>query len=107
MDTLFDINIGELYMSDVWSKFKKEIRETFTDVATLIEMLLQDRTVPRNIKRKAQKSLENLKAGDDSPAVLASNALSLIGDLSTDPNCPFHARTLIYRLISLLETIKD
>ncbi|GAG60053.1 MAG: UPF0147 family protein, partial [Candidatus Lokiarchaeota archaeon] len=57
MDTLFDINIGELYMSDVWSKFKKEIREAFADVATLIEMLLQDRTVPRNIKRKAQKAL--------------------------------------------------
>ncbi len=107
MDTLFDINIGELYMSDVWSKFKKEIREAFVDVATLIEMLLQDRTVPRNIKRKAQKALDNLKVGDDSPAVLASNALSLIGDLSTDPNCPFHARTIIYRLISLLETIKD
>ena len=107
MDTIFDIDIGESYMSDEWSKFKKEIRESLEEVAALINILLQDRTVPRNIKRKAQKALENLKAGDESAAVLASNAISYIDDLSTDPNCPFHARTMIYRLMSLLETIKD
>lgn len=107
MDTLFDIDSGELYMSDTWSKFKKEIRKTFEEVEAIINLLLQDRTVPRNIKRKAQYALDHLKANEDSVAVLANNALSLIDDLSTDPNCPYHTRTMIYRLISLLETIKD
>jgi uncharacterized protein (UPF0147 family) len=107
MYTRLNIINGELSMSDAWSKFKKEIRQALEEVENLIGILLQDRTVPRNIKRKAQLALENLKAGDDSPAVLASNAISYIDDLSTDPNCPYHTRTMIYRLMSLLETIRD
>lgn len=96
-------------MSEKWSNLKEHVRETFEEIQQLINMMLEDRTVPRNIKRKAQEALNHLNGehGEDSPAVHASNALSFIDDLSQDPNCPYHTRTLIYKILSLLETVKD
>ena len=101
------VNIhGGLVMSEKWSKFKKATKKTFEEAEQLISIMLEDRTVPRNIKRKAQEALNHLHQ-NDSPAVLASNAISYVDDLSQDPNCPYHTRTLIYKILSLLETVKD
>jgi len=73
----------------------------------LLNGMINDRGVPRNIKRVASKGIEELKREDDSPAVLASSVMYMITDLSQDANIPFHSRTTIYRIISLLENIKD
>ena len=85
----------------------KEQEEALENVLTLLKGMLQDRTVPRNIKRLAQKGINIINSSNDSPGILASNVMYLVGDLSQDPNIPFHSRTVIYRIISLLETIKD
>lgn len=88
-------------------EFTEDIIDTFRKVETLLNGMMNDRSVPRNIKRVSQKSIEELHRRDDSPAVLSSNVMYMIGDLSQDPNIPFHSRTTIYRIISLLEKIKD
>lgn len=88
-------------------EFTEDIIDTFGKVETLLNGMMNDRSVPRNIKRVSQKSIEELHRRDDSPAVLSSNVMYMIGDLSQDPNIPFHSRTTIYRIISLLEKIKD
>ena len=88
-------------------KLTKEQEEAFNNVITLLKGMLQDRSVPRNIKRLAQQGINIINESDDSPGILASNVMYLVGDLSQDPNIPFHSRTVIYRIISLLETIKD
>ena len=44
---------------------------------------------------------------DATAGILASNVMYLVDDLSQDPNIPFAARTTLYRIISILETIKD
>ncbi len=85
-------------------------QETFENVLMLLHGMLNDRSVPRNIKRVAQKSittLENLAESDESPGVIASNVMYMVDDLCQDPNCPFHSRTTFYRIISLLESVKD
>ena len=85
----------------------KEQEEAFKNVIILLQGMLQDRSVPRNIKRLAQQGINIINESNDSPGILASNVMYLVGDLSQDPNIPFHSRTVIYRIISLLETIKD
>ncbi|MBD3198203.1 MAG: hypothetical protein GF317_24345 [Candidatus Lokiarchaeota archaeon] len=67
----------------------------------------KDRSVPRNIKRIAQEGIKELQKRDETPGVIASNVIYMVDDLSQDPNIPFHARTTIYRILSLLENIKD
>jgi len=88
-------------------EFTEEILDTFSKVDYLLNGMINDRGVPRNIKRVAQKGIDELKREDDSPAVLASSVMYMITDLSQDANIPFHSRTTIYRIISLLENIKD
>jgi len=89
------------------NEFTEEILDTFEKVDYLLNGMIKDRGVPRNIKRVAQKGIDELKREDDTPAVLASSVMYMITDLSQDANIPFHSRTTIYRIISLLENIKD
>ena len=89
------------------AEFTEEILDAFSKVDYLLNGMINDRGVPRNIKRVATKGIEELKREDDSPAVLASSVMYMITDLSQDANIPFHSRTTIYRIISLLENIKD
>ncbi|MHA2392987.1 MAG: UPF0147 family protein [Promethearchaeota archaeon] len=83
------------------------VKTAFEAVENLLNGLLGDRGVPRNIKRIAQKGIDELHRGDETPGVISSNVMYMVDDLSLDPNIPFHSRTTIYRIISILEKIKD
>lgn len=86
---------------------KEEIQKSFNEIETLLNGLITDRGVPRNIKRIAQRCIDETKKEDETPGVISSNVMYMVGDLSTDPNIPFHSRTVVYRIISILESIKD
>lgn len=88
-------------------KTDEEVQKAFENVEILLNGMLSDRSVPRNIKRIAQKGLEEIHKEDETPGIIASNIMYLVDDLSQDPNIPFHSRTVLYRIISLLETVKD
>ena len=86
------------------------LQQTFEDVKILLNAMINDRAVPRNIKRIAQRGIDEIdkiESEGESPAVVASNIMYMVDDLSQDPNCPFHTRTTLYRILSLLEKIKD
>lgn len=88
-------------------KFSEEVDKAFNMVTHLLKGMIDDRAVPRNIKRVAQRGVNELQREDDSAAVLASNVMYMMDDLTLDPNLPFHSRTTIYRILSILEKIKD
>ncbi|MFX1456439.1 MAG: UPF0147 family protein [Promethearchaeota archaeon] len=88
-------------------EFSTEVKNAFEEVENLLIGLLGDRSVPRNIKRIAQRGIDELHKEDETPGVVASNVMYMVDDLSLDPNIPFHSRTTIYRIISILEKVKD
>ena len=88
-------------------EFTEEILKAFQNVQILLEGMINDRSVPRNIKRIAHIGINELNKEDETPGVIASNVRYMVDDLSQDPNIPFHARTTIYRILSILESIKD
>jgi len=85
----------------------EDVKKAFKNVEDLLNGMMSDRGVPRNIKRVAQKSINELHKEDETPGVISSNVMYMVDDLSQDPNIPFHSRTTIYRIISILEKIKD
>jgi len=87
--------------------FNDVIKAAFEEVESLLGGLLGDRSVPRNIKRVAQKGIDELHKEDESAGVISSNVMYMVDDLSLDPNIPLHSRTTIYRIMSILERIKD
>lgn len=86
---------------------KEEEKKAFENVEQLLNDMINDRSVPRNIKRVAQRSINQLHREDETPGVLASNVMYMVDDLAQDANIPFHARTTVYRIISILEKVKD
>jgi len=88
-------------------EFTENVLDLFSKVEQLLVGMLNDRSVPRNIKRVAQRGIDELKREDESPGVISANVMYMVDDLSQDSNCPFHTRTTLYRILSLLENIKD
>ncbi len=72
------------------------------DVLTRIK---DDDTVPRNIRRSADSVKNILLDTRESPAVRAASSISILDEISNDPNIPLHTRTLIWNIASQLETI--
>jgi uncharacterized protein (UPF0147 family) len=86
----------------------EESQEKLNQVLQVLKMISEDTSVPRNIRRAANESIDAIETDKvDSPAVKASNAISILDEISQDPNCPLHARTRIWNAVSILETISD
>jgi uncharacterized protein (UPF0147 family) len=73
----------------------------------LLTRIINDPSIPRNIRRAATKALLMLQEKNLSPGVKAANAVSILDEVSQDPNMPTHARTSLWNVVTLLETIKD
>jgi len=72
----------------------------------MIEHLIGDTTVPKNIRKVLTEANGRLK-GAEEPIVKASAAIYLIESISDDINMPAHARTQIWGIISALEGLKN
>ncbi len=76
--------------------------------ATIMLMrIINDTAVPRNIRRAATEAIKQLRDETLSPGVRAANAISILDEISQDPNMPVYARTIIWNVITILETVKD
>ena len=73
----------------------------------LLNQIVNDNSIPRNIRRAANESVELLETGKDSIASRAISVIMTLEDTSQDPNCPSYARTKIFKIQSLLAPLKD
>ena len=64
----------------------------------VLERIMSDDAVPRNIRRSAEGVKAILMDGKESEAVKAASAISILDEISNDPNIPLHTRTLIWNL---------
>lgn len=79
---------------------KKELDE----VLETLDRIIYDETVPRNVRRIASEIKEKLTTTDE-VSLEAASAISVLEDISADPNLPMHVRTMIWNLTSQLERI--
>ncbi|OYT34127.1 hypothetical protein B6U96_13700 [Archaeoglobales archaeon ex4484_92] len=73
-------------------------------ILEMLDRIISDDTVPRSVRRVAGEIKERLLSTDQI-AVEAASAISMLEDISTDPNLPMHVRTMIWNLTSQLERI--
>jgi hypothetical protein len=74
------------------------------DVLETLDRIISDETVPRNVRRVASEIKEKLLSTEEI-ALEAASAISILEDISADPNLPMHVRTMIWNLTSQLERI--
>ena len=71
----------------------------------VVDRIVNDDSVPKNIRRSADEIKNILYKKDDSPAFKAALSIRILDDISTDQNLSLHTRTLIWNLVKQLETI--
>ena len=77
-----------------------------SQVITVIEQIMEDTSVPRNIRRGATDCKDRLLNKEEALDVRTASVIFVLDELANDPNIPLHGRTLIWNIISQLEQIK-
>jgi uncharacterized protein len=88
-------------------KDDKKHEETIAQVKQQIDILLNDNSVPRNVKAALEEAKKALLQDGASYSVKSSTATYKIDEVSNDINLPPYARTVIWNILSLLESVKD
>ncbi len=87
---------------------KKSLNEAkILQAVRLLNRIIGDSSVPRNIRRAAIEALRMLQDTSLSPGVRAANAVGVLDEVSQDPNMPMHTRTMIWNIMAVLSTVKD
>ena len=79
--------------------------EIIRECVGVLERIMNDDSVPRNIRRGASDVKKILLKTDDAIAIRAATGINILDELSNDPNIPLHTRTLVWNIVSNLETI--
>ncbi len=81
--------------------------ESLEQATKLLEQIVSDRTVPRNIRTAAESVIQNLRSGADTVEIKLSSAIYVLDEVSNDPNIPMYTRTLVWNIVSLLEKCRE
>jgi uncharacterized protein (UPF0147 family) len=82
-----------------------ETNEKIAQVCDGLNMLFEDNSIPRNIRRGAEEIKNTLLNNNNPLDVRVASATSQLDELANDPNIPLHGRTLIWNIMSRLEEI--
>jgi uncharacterized protein (UPF0147 family) len=82
-----------------------EYQKTIDQCIIELDMIANDTSVPRNIRRSVTEIIEVLKNENQQLFLRAASGLKTLSDVSYDPNLPMHTGTLIWSILGKLETI--
>ena len=74
--------------------------QNIDEVCEILEYIMNENSVPRNIREAANESNKLLKDEEKDQSVRISTVLGKLDEISNDPNIPVHARTLIWEVLS-------
>ena len=75
-------------------------------IMEVLDQIAEDTSVTRNIRRGAAEAKARLAKKNEALDLRVTSAIMIMDDLANDPNIPLHGRTLIWNVISQLETVK-
>lgn len=83
-----------------------ETQQKLQQIMDVLDQLAEDTSVPRNIRRGATDAKTVLQRPEEALDVRASSAINILDELANDPNIPLHGRTLVWNIISQLESVQ-
>jgi len=84
---------------------EKELAETVEQIIRQMEMLINDFSVPKNVRSAIAEAKSRLST-KEAYVVRISSAIYSLDAVSGDINLPPQARTAIWNILSMLEAIK-
>ena len=83
-----------------------ETQEQASYIAELMENIIADNSVPRNIRKILEEAKNKILSQEEFDTKITS-AIYLLDDISNDINMPSHTRTELWTLISKLEAMRE
>jgi uncharacterized protein (UPF0147 family) len=74
----------------------------YKPIIELLDRIINDKTIPKNIRAAAENAKNSLNSNDPEEVKIAA-AIHALDEVSNDPNMPVYARTKIWNVVSMLE----
>lgn len=85
----------------------KENEDAINKSIAVLLSIADSNITPRNIRKIVKESIVMLQDKTVTPGVRAANAISMLDEVSQDPNMPSYARVTIWNAVSTLESVRE
>jgi uncharacterized protein (UPF0147 family) len=72
-----------------------------------LNLIVSTNSTPKTIKKSVTDLIADLVKEENSLSVRAANTISLLDDVTQDPNMPSYVRTQLWQAVSKLESIRE
>jgi len=86
---------------------KEQNLEFLNNSMSTLNQIATSPSTPKNIRKNIADIVEQLKSDEYSISVRAANTISLLDDVTQDPNLPSYVRTSLWQAVSTLESIRE
>jgi len=86
---------------------KEQNLEFLNNSVSTLNQIATNPSTPKNIRKNIADIVEQLKSNEYSISVRAANTISLLDDVTQDPNLPSYVRTSLWQAVSTLESIRE
>ena len=86
---------------------KEQNIEFLNNATSTLNQIATNPSTPKNIRKNIADIVEQLKSDEYSVSVRAANTISLLDDVTQDPNLPSYVRTSLWQAVSTLESIRE
>ena len=86
---------------------KEQNLEFLNNSMSTLNQIATNPSTPKNIRKNIADIVEQLKSDEYSVSVRAVNTISLLDDITQDPNMPSYVRTSLWQAVSTLESIRE
>ncbi|MDF2426638.1 MAG: UPF0147 family protein [Nitrosopumilus sp.] len=82
-------------------------KESMKRAIETLEQITSSNSTPKTVKKSLTDLIVELKNQEYSLSVRAANSISLLDDITQDPNMPSYVRTQLWQAVSKLESIRE
>ena len=86
---------------------KSQNEESLNTAVETLNQIATNYSTPKNIRKTISDLANDLKSDEYSMSVRASNAISMLDDITQDPNMPSYVRVTLWQAVSKLEGIRE
>lgn len=91
----------------VSKKKQMENEDKLANAIATLQSVADSNITPRNIRKTVKDSVIMLNDAELGMGVRAANAISMLDEVSQDPNMPSFSRVTIWSAVSTLESIRE
>lgn len=88
-------------------KRRLENEEKVSKALATLQQVVESNITPRNIRKIVKDAINTLTDSKTAIGIRAANSISILEEVSQDPNMPSFSRVTIWSAVSTLESVRE